>query len=163
MSIICISRLPILLKEHQMTVPSLQRQLAQQGRVVNKNTLYRLASNQPLKKVDLTIAGEICTLFGIGLDELFVIRRLQEGKKQVTFTKEQKARMRILLELAREGTITPKEERELNQLVDEEWEAAINAAEETVMAAYPDLFEHAEVKVEQEIITPQNSHETAEK
>lgn len=148
MSIICISRLPILLKERQMTVLSLQRRLEQQGRVVSKNTLYRLVSWQPLKKVDLTVAGEICSLFGIGLDELFVIRRQKEGEKQVTFTNEQKARMRTLLELAREGKITPKEERELNQLVDEEWEAAINTAKETVMTAYPDLFE-----VEQEIIT----------
>lgn len=154
MNIICISRLPILLKERQMTVPALQRRLAQQGRVVSKNTLYRLASRQQLKKVDLTIAGEICSLFGIGLDELFVIRRQQEGEKRVTFTNGQKARMRTLLEFAREGTITPKEKRELYQLVDEEWEAAIDAAKETVMAAYPDLFEPSEVGVEQEIITP---------
>jgi phage terminase small subunit len=159
MSIICISRLPILLKERQMTVLSLQRQLAQQGRIISKNTLYRLASWQPLKKVDLTIAGEICSLLGIGLSELFVIRRQKEGEnnpltpfskgeKRVTFTDEQKARMRILLELAREGKITPKEERELHQLVDEEWEAAIDAAEETIMAAYPDLFKPTEVGVE---------------
>ena len=59
----------------------------------------------------------------------------------MTFTNKQKARMRTLLELTREGTITSKEERELHQLVDEEWEAAINAAKETVMAAYPDLPE----------------------
>jgi len=155
MSIICISRLPILLKERQMTVLSLQRQLAQQGSVVSKNTLYRLASWQPLKKVDLTIAGEICSLFGIGLDKLFLIRRQKEGEKRVIFTNEQKARMRTLLELAREGKITPKEEQQLHQLVDCEWEAAINAAEETVMAAYPDLFEPTEVGVEREIITPQ--------
>ena len=54
-----------------MTVLSLQRQLAQQGRVVSKNTLYRLTSKQPLKKVDLTIAGEICSLFGIGLTDAY--------------------------------------------------------------------------------------------
>lgn len=163
MSTICLSRLPILLKERQMTVLSLQRQLAQQGRVVNKNTLYRLASRQPLKKVDLTIAGEICSLFGIGLDELFVIRQQQGGEKQVTFTNEQKERMRILWELAREGTITPEEERELHQLVGEEWEAAINAAQKNVMAAYPDLFESSEVGVEWETIKPQNTHETIKK
>jgi len=161
MSIICISRLPILLKERQMTVLSLQRKLAQQGCVVSKNTLYRLASVQPLKKVDLTIAGEICLLFGIGLDELFVIRQQQE--KQITFTNKQKARMQTLLELAREGAITPKEERELHQLVDEEWEAAISAAKDTVLAAYPNLFEPTEIGIGQKVISHPNNHETLEK
>jgi len=162
MSIICISRLPILLKERQMTVISLQQRLAQKGCVVSKNTLYRLASRQPLKKIDLTIAGEICLLFGIGLDELFVIRQQQE-EKQVTFTNKQKARMQTLLDLAREGAITPKEERELHQLVDEEWEAAISAAKDTVLAAYPDLFEPTEVGIEQKVITRSNSYETLKK
>ena len=63
--------------------------------------------------------------------------------------------MRTLLELARERTITPKEERELQQLVDEEWEAAINDARETVIATYHDLFEPTEVGLEQEIATPE--------
>ncbi len=132
MSTICVSRLSLLLKERQMTVLSLQRELAQKGRIVNKNTLYRLNSKRPLKKVDLTIAAEICSLLQIGLADLFVIGQREEKEQKVTFTPRKKARVRALLELARKGKLTPAEETELYQLVDEEWEAAINAAHNAV-------------------------------
>jgi hypothetical protein len=110
------SNLGMLLAEHNMSVLALHKQLQEKAVSVNLKSLYRLASPQPLQKIDARIVKPICLVLGVDLSEL-----IQLEKPQVTLLKLDpvtQSRISALLDKNNRGTITKRERSELERLVE---------------------------------------------
>ena len=67
-------RLAELLKERNLTVAELERQIKERfGLAVNPKTLYRLTQAARVQRADLEIAGATAAVLGVGLDDLFAV------------------------------------------------------------------------------------------
>ena len=111
------SRLRAVLAEKNLTVFQLHRQLASAGLPVNIKSLYRLASDSSLQKVDLRVARAICQACGIELGELITFdkpsTRLQRLKP------EHQDRLDGLMDKNNEGELTAREQKEFATLASE--------------------------------------------
>jgi DNA-binding Xre family transcriptional regulator len=111
------SRLGLILARENLSVLALRRKLEAAGVPVNVKSLYRLAEDAPIQKIDLRIAAAICQAFGIALGELISfekpkaqLRRL-DGKAQ--------ARLDALMSKNNEGQLTVTERKEFVALAGE--------------------------------------------
>src|ERR1043166_7906360 len=72
---VAYSRLKNVLAEKNMAVFQLHRMLENAGFPVNIKSVYRLATDGPLQKVDLRIAGAICKACKIQLGDLITFEK----------------------------------------------------------------------------------------
>src|SRR5260370_30565616 len=74
MGVVVFPRLAALLRERNLSVAELDRQLKERfGLSVNVKTLYRLTQAAPVQRADLEVAGATATVLGVGLDDLFTV------------------------------------------------------------------------------------------
>lgn len=102
------STLPNLLAEKNLTVADLYQILQKRGFAVNRKSLYRLASSQPVQKLDTAIVRAVCEALGIRLQDLI---QLEKPK----------------FELKR---LDPKSQRELDRLMDKNNEGELTKSEQ---------------------------------
>ncbi|MGB8166599.1 MAG: hypothetical protein WCF18_03855 [Chthoniobacteraceae bacterium] len=104
------SRLGLILARENVSVLSLQRKLEAAGVPVNVKSLYRLAEDAPLQKIDLRIVAGVCNVFGIALGDLISFEKPKarlnrlDGKSQ--------ARLDALMSKNNEGQLTAAERKE---------------------------------------------------
>jgi DNA-binding Xre family transcriptional regulator len=60
-----------------ITVVDLHERLREQGFEVNKKSLYRLATSQPVQKIDTAIARAICEALDVGLEDLIQFQKAE--------------------------------------------------------------------------------------
>jgi DNA-binding Xre family transcriptional regulator len=110
------SRLRIVLAKMNVTVFELHRRLGEAGFAVNIKSLYRLASEEPLQKIDLRIAAAICRVCGVELGDLISLEkpRAQLGRLDA----RTQARLEALMEKNNDGKLTPAEQRQFARLAE---------------------------------------------
>ena len=64
-----------ILARRNVSVLALRRELAETGLAVNIKSLYRLANDTPVQKIDLHIAAAVCKVCDVGLDDLISFQR----------------------------------------------------------------------------------------
>jgi hypothetical protein len=108
------SRLATILSSRNIAVPELRRQLSKLGVPVNIKSLYRLASPEPIQKIDLRIVGAICRTYHVGIQEV-----IDFAKPKLTLQRldapEQK-RLDELMSKNNEGELTTTELHEFEEL-----------------------------------------------
>lgn len=121
MSIVVYPRLAELLKERDLTVAELERQIKERfGLTVNVKTLYRLAQTAPVQRADLEIAGAAASILGVGLDDLFTVDARSNDDSEADLQLLGPAanrRMAALVDRQAHGLLTDEEWSELEQLV----------------------------------------------
>jgi hypothetical protein len=121
------SRLKRILNDREMSVADLRRQLEEQGLKVNLKSLYRLVKDdQPLERLNLRVAGMICRVCEVPLSELIALE-ITDGRLRRLPTVRQR-RLDALLTVNNDGRLTPSERRELQDLVREAEEVALQNA-----------------------------------
>jgi len=121
MSVMVYPLLGELLRDRDMTVPDLEREIARQyGMTVERAALERLMQPTPIRGADLEIAGAVSKILGIGLDDLFDVRAVRdeyddEGGQFLSRSEERA--MALLFDRQDEGTITDAEQEELDALI----------------------------------------------
>jgi hypothetical protein len=123
-SVAVYPRLEELLRERNLTVAELKRQIvARYGLTFDQRTLDRLAQREPVRRADLTIAGAAAQILGVGLGDLFAVEAIPVGVSSHPdddlLDDDQAERMLELLDLQDERPLTRSERRELRGLVDE--------------------------------------------
>jgi hypothetical protein len=108
------SRLRIVLARLNVTVFQLHRQLVESGFAVNIKSLYRLASEQPLQKIDLRIAAAICRACDVDLAELISLEKPRSQLRQLDAKLQ--ARLEELMEKNNDGKLTAQDKKEFGQL-----------------------------------------------
>jgi DNA-binding Xre family transcriptional regulator len=111
------STLPSLLAEKNLTVADLHQILRKRGFDVNKKSLYRLATSQPVQKLDTAIVRAVCEALEVRLQDLiqfqkpkFELKRL-DPKSQQEFDR--------LMDKNNEGELTKNEQARFKALLDE--------------------------------------------
>jgi len=120
------SNLGMLLAEHNMSVLALHKRLQEKGVSVNLKSLYRLASSQPLQKLDARIVKPICFVLGVDLSELIALEKPELSL--VKLDPVTQARITNLLDKSNKGTIAKKERTELERLVDKAEKTSLHNA-----------------------------------
>jgi hypothetical protein len=110
------SRLRILLAQRNMTVFQLHRRLERADFSVNIKSLYRLASEEPLQKVDLRIAAAICGACGVDLAELITFEKPRAQLRRMDA--KMQTRLEELMARNNEGKLTAGEKKEFAQLAE---------------------------------------------
>ena len=110
------SRLPVVLAKMNTTVFQLHRRLEESGFAVNIKSLYRLASEEPIQKIDLRIAAAICRACGVDLGELITLEkpRMQLGRLDAGT----EARLEELMAKNNNEKLTASERKEFGQLAE---------------------------------------------
>ncbi len=122
-----VSRLNRVLREKNLTVPELHRQLLREGLRVNLKSLYRLNNDgQPLRRLDLHVAGAICQLFALPLSDLIKFERTGSKLRRLSSAKQK--RLDALMARSNEGELTEAEGKELRVLVHEAEEVLLDNA-----------------------------------
>lgn len=110
------STLRSLLSERNLTVADLHEMLRTRGVQVNRKSLYRLASSEPVQKLDTAIARGICEALEVHLEELiqfdkpkFELLRLDPRLQE---------ELDGLIERNNAGKLTEIEEARFNALLD---------------------------------------------
>ncbi len=120
MSVIVYPRLGTLLREKQLTVAELERQIESRfGLAVNPKSLYRLTQATPVQRADLEIAGATAAVLGVGLDDLFTVEAVSsddETEAAILGPAESK-RMSALIEKQRCQLLADDEWDELEAIV----------------------------------------------
>ena len=98
------------------TVFQLHRRLAAEGFEVNIKSLYRLASEEPLEKIDLRIAASICHVCKVSFGDLMTLEK-PRGQLQQLDIKSQ-GRLDHLMDLNNEGKLTARQKKEFEQLAE---------------------------------------------
>jgi hypothetical protein len=135
MGVAVYPRLAELLKEKNLTVAELERQIEDRfGLSVNIKTLYRLTQPAAVQRADLEIAGAAATILGVGLDDLFTV----EARPS---TDDSEAEVAVLgpAESRRMAELMERQAQRL--LTDEEW-----AELETLVATYGRLLHERRVR-----------------
>jgi transcriptional regulator with XRE-family HTH domain len=122
MSVVVYSRLAELLKERNLTVAELERQLKERfGLAVNPKTLYRLTQAAPVQRADLEIAGATAAVLGVGLDDLFAVDARptdDNGEADLRILgPADSRRMAVLVDRQAHGLLSAEEWAELEKLV----------------------------------------------
>jgi len=110
------SRLRILLAKLNWTVFQLHRRLAAEGFAVNIKSLYRLASEEPLEKIDLRIAAAICSVCKVTFGELITLEKPRAQLRQLDAKTQ--ARLNELMERGNDGTLTARQKKEFELLAE---------------------------------------------
>jgi DNA-binding Xre family transcriptional regulator len=147
------SRLSQLLRERGWTVTDLAHRLWDEGVKVDRKTLYRLATNAPVGKADISLIRRICDVLGVNLDDFFRFAEpLPSGQPdeiwQLPLPKVQ--RLNALGQRNNDGTLTPEERRELADLVSEYEALALHNAQVRLWRAEPQRFQDAQARVPRE-------------
>ena len=111
------SRLGLLLARENVSVLGLHRKLAAKGVPVNIKSLYRLAEEAPLQKVDLRIAAAICRLLNIALGDLITFEKPKAQLRHLDAKAQ--ARLDTLMARNNEGRLTAAERKEFVGLADQ--------------------------------------------
>jgi DNA-binding Xre family transcriptional regulator len=111
------STLPTLLAEKNLTVADLHQILQQRGFAVNKKSLYRLASPQPVQKIDTTIVRAVCEALEVRLEDLIQFQKPKFELKRL----EPKSQRELdrLMDKNNEGELTKSEQARFKVLLDE--------------------------------------------
>ncbi|MEI9894440.1 MAG: hypothetical protein WDN28_11295 [Chthoniobacter sp.] len=108
--------LGFILARRNLSVLALQHELAAAGLAVNIKSLYRLANDTPVQKIDLHIAAAICKVCEVGLSDLISFRKPKAQLHRLDSKTE--ARLDALMSKNNEGRLTPAERREFGTLAD---------------------------------------------
>ena len=112
------SRLKRVLGERRMTVMELHRRIRQRGLRVNLKSLYRLSNeSQPLERLDLGVAGAICSVCAMPLSDLIAFETAPPKLRRLAAAKQK--RLDTLMARNNEGQLTRAERQELRDLVRE--------------------------------------------
>jgi DNA-binding Xre family transcriptional regulator len=110
------SMLGAILARRNLSVLALQRELAKAGMSVNIKSLYRLADDAPVQKIDLHIAAAVCKACHVSLNDLI---RFQKPKAQLRrLDSKTQSRLDALMARNNEGQLTAAERREFGVLAD---------------------------------------------
>ena len=121
------SQLKRVLDERGMSVSELHRRLEKQGLSVNLKSLYRLfKDDQPLERLNLRVAGLICQVCDVPLSRLIAFER--ENVRLRRLSAAEQLRLDELMDGNNEGRLTPVERKELQGLVRETEEIALDNA-----------------------------------
>ena len=110
------SQLGVILARENVSVLALQRKLAAAGVPVNVKSLYRLAEDAPLQKIDLRIAAAICRTLDIALDDLISLDKPKAQLRRLDAKRQ--ARLDALMDKNNEGRLTTLERKEFVALAD---------------------------------------------
>jgi hypothetical protein len=110
------SRLSIVLAKMNLTVFQLHRRLETAGFPVNIKSLYRLASEQPLRKIDLRIAAAVCKACNLDLGELITFEKPRSRLRHLDARTQ--ARLETLMTKNNNGTLTAGEKKQFGQLAE---------------------------------------------
>ncbi len=120
------SRLKTVLEQRKLTVADLRQFLQYTGDQPGLRSLARLGDEtQPLKSLDLRLAGVICQVCEVPLSDLIVFRP-EEGFQRITLAKQK--RLDYLMDGNNNGTLTEAELEELRRMVRECEEATVHNA-----------------------------------
>ena len=111
------SRLASILARQNLSVLALQRTLEEAGVPVNIKSLYRLAEDGPLQKIDLRIAAAICKVCAVSLGELISFEKPPSQLHRLSAKAQ--ARLDELMTRNNEGKLTAAGRREFLALADE--------------------------------------------
>jgi hypothetical protein len=116
--ILAYPRLKGVLEAKQLTIPELYRRMRRQGLRVNLKSLYRLSNEQePVKRLDLRVAGAICQICSVPLSDLIAFG--DPGPKLRRLSAAKQRQLERLMAKNNEGQLTPRERTELEALVRE--------------------------------------------
>jgi DNA-binding Xre family transcriptional regulator len=105
-----------ILAQRNQSVLALHRDLAAAGTAVNIKSLYRLANDSPVQKIDLQIAAAICRACHVSLGELI---SFEKPKAQLHhLDRKSQSRLETLMEKSNEGQLTAAERKEFAQLAE---------------------------------------------
>jgi DNA-binding Xre family transcriptional regulator len=110
------SQLGMILARENVSVLALQRKLAATGVPVNVKSLYRLAEDAPLQKIDLRIVAAICRTLEIALDDLISLDKPRAQLRRLDAKRQ--ARLDALMDKNNEGQLTALERKEFVALAD---------------------------------------------
>jgi DNA-binding Xre family transcriptional regulator len=110
------SRLRNILAQKNMTVFQLHRTLESAGFPVNIKSIYRLATDEPLQKVDLRIAGAICRACNIQLGELITFEKPRAQLRRLDAKSQ--TRLDALMTKNNDGKLSTGERKEFAQLAE---------------------------------------------
>ena len=112
------SRLKRLLGERHMTVLELHRRIRRHGLRTNLKSLYRLSNEaQPLERLDLGVAGAICSVCAVPLSDLITFEATPGKLRRLAAAKQR--RLDALMGKNNEGRLSKAERQELQALVQE--------------------------------------------
>ncbi len=81
MSVMVYPLLGALLRDRDMTVSALAREIARPyGTTVERAALERLMQPAPIQRADMEIAGAVVEVLDVGLDDLFGVRAARDGR-----------------------------------------------------------------------------------
>jgi DNA-binding Xre family transcriptional regulator len=110
------SYLKQLLKQHQISVPELQRRIQAQGMNINLKSLYRLSDDtQPVDRLDMRVAGAICAVLSVRLSDWIVFQ--EQSLALHTLDPQKQERLDILMQKNNQAPLTEAERDELRSLV----------------------------------------------
>jgi hypothetical protein len=110
------SRLQSVLAGMNMTVFQLHRRLEEAGFSVNIKSLYRLATEEPIRKIDLGIAAALCRICNVALGELITLEKPRPQLRRLDARTQ--ARLEELMSKNNDGKLTSAEKREFAQLAE---------------------------------------------
>ena len=123
MSVSVIPRLRQLLEQRGLTIAELERRIEQEyGERVDPKGLYRLASDAPMQRADLRIAGAAASVLEVGLGDLFTIEATRLGRAQpqaAYLSPDQARRLAQLLDRQARGRLSRDEHHEMDELVEQ--------------------------------------------
>jgi DNA-binding Xre family transcriptional regulator len=111
------STLPSLLAEKNLTVADLHQILRKRGFEVNKKSLYRLTTFQPVQKLDATIVRAVCEALDVRLQDLIQFHKPKFELKRLDPRSQQE--LDRLMDKNNEGELTQKEKARFKALLDE--------------------------------------------
>lgn len=110
------SALKHVLQEQQLSVSELYRRIRVRGIPVNLKSLYRLSNDQhPVERLDLRLAGAICSVVGVPLTDWIVFS--EESTSLQSLPTHKQARLDFLMSKNNQGCLEQKEHEEFSALV----------------------------------------------
>jgi hypothetical protein len=109
------SALPSLLLKQRLTVAELYRRLEARGQRFDRKSVYRLAGSGPLHTLNMPLVGAVCEELGVALQQLI---SLGQPPKLTRIDSATQDRLDELMSRNTEGSLSAKERRELEVLVD---------------------------------------------
>ena len=110
------SRLGLILARENVSVLALQRRIEAAGTPVNIKSLYRLAEDAPLQKIDLRIVAAVCQTFGLALGDLISFEKPKAELRRLD--PKTQARLDALMSKNNEGRLRTAEQKEFLSLAD---------------------------------------------
>ena len=123
MAVAVFGQLDHLLRERNLTVADLKRQIEEQyGMDVDVAALDRLAGPEALHHTDLKVIGAVASILEVSLDDLLLVVALPAGlirppTEPSFLTEEESRRLTELFDRQDAGLLTADEQRELETLV----------------------------------------------